>query len=216
MQAFIGPGVLGEARFWLRRLPTPAGISMFPRCKFPPSDDPDHRIGWFGASTSWGIGGALLLRRGNGYVCSFYYCQWRENEQWHVNVFEAVAGLALLVAGHIASPAPFVSEFGDNNVANASACRNATPNLQIAGILHHRADFASQEKSTTRQLRVSTEDNVLGDPLSRGPKYMSKFYEEARKMGAASSVRMDVPPMILSLLAVLAKLHPGVLRARRV
>ena len=53
---------------------------------------------------------------------------------------------------------------------------------------------------------------MLGDPLSRGPKYMNKFYEEARKMGATSFVRMDVPPMILSLMAVLAKPHPGVLR----
>jgi len=185
---------------------------MFPRCKFPPSDDPDHRIGWFDASTSWGMGGAFLLRRGEGYVCFFYYYQWRENEKWHVNVFEAVAGLTLLVAGHIVSPAPFVSEFGDNNVANASARRNATPNLQIAEILHHRAEFVSKEKITTRQLRVSTDDNVLGDPLSRGPKYMSKFYEEARKMGATSFVRMDVPPMILALLAVLATLHPEVQR----
>ena len=76
----------------------------------------------------------------------------------------------------------------------------------------NRADFVSTEKITTRQLRVSTEDNVLGDPLSRGPKYMSKFYEEARKMGATSFVRMDVPPMILSLLTVLASLHPAVLQ----
>ena len=75
MQVFIGPGVLGEARFWLRRLSTPAGISMFPRCQFPPSDDPDHRIGWFDASASWGMGGAFLLRRGKGYVCFFYYYQ---------------------------------------------------------------------------------------------------------------------------------------------
>ena len=115
-------------------------------------------------------------------------------------MLEAVAGLALLVAGHIASPAPFVSEFGDNNVANASARRNATPNLQIAEILHHRAEFASQEKITTRQLRLSIEDNVLGDPLSRGPRYMAKFRKEARKMGATSFVRMDVPSLILSLL----------------
>ena len=57
-----------------------------------------------------------------------------------------------------------------------------------------------------------TEDNVLGDPLSRGPRYMAKFREEARKMGAASFVRMDVPPLIMPLLPVLAKLHPGVLR----
>ena len=212
VRVFIGPGVLAEARFWLRRLASPAGISMFPRCKFPPSDDPDHRIGWFDASTSWGMGGAFLLRRGKGYVCFFFYYEWGADEQWHVNVLEAVAGLTLLVAGHVASPAPFVSEFGDNNVANASARRNATPNLQIAEILHHRADFVSTEKITTRQLRVSTEDNVLGDPLSRGPKYMSKFYEEARKMGATSFVRMDVPPMILSLMAVLASLHPAVLQ----
>ena len=212
VRVFIGPGVLAEARFWLRRLSLPAGISMFPRCKFPPSDDPDHRIGWFDASTSWGMGGAFLIRRGKGYVCFFYYYEWGADEQWHVNVLEAVAGLTLLVAGHIVSPAPFVSEFGDNNVANASARRNATPNLQIAEVLHVRAEFVSQERITTRQLRVSTEDNVLGDPLSRGPKYMHLFYKEAKKMGATSFVRMDVPPSILSLLAVLATLHPEVLR----
>ena len=46
-------------------------------------------------------------------MCFFYYYKWRENEQWHVNMLEVVAGLALLVTGEIASPAPFVSEFGD-------------------------------------------------------------------------------------------------------
>ena len=103
-------------------------------------------------------------------------------------MLEAVAGLALLVAGQIVSPAPFVSEFRDNNVANASARRNTTPNLQIAEILHHRADFGTKENIITRQLRVRTDDNVLGDPLSRGPEYMNKFREEARKMGETSSV----------------------------
>ena len=44
---------------------------------------------------------------------------------------------------------------------------------------------------------------------------MSKFYEEARKMGATSFVRMDVPPMILTLLTVLATLHPDRGPARR-
>ena len=108
-------------------------------------------------------------------------------------MLEAIAGLTLLAAGHLVSPAPFVSEFGDNNVANSSARRNATPNLQIAEVLHRRADFVAQERITTRQLRVSTDDNVLGDPLSRGPKYMNKFREEATKMGATSFVRMKVP-----------------------
>ena len=98
---------------------------------------------------------------------------------------------------------------GVANVVNRScARRNATPNLQIAEILRHRAEFVSKEKITTRQLRVSTDDNVLGDPLSRGPKYMNKFYEEARKMDATSFVRMDVPPMILSLLAVFGVTPP--------
>ena len=127
-------------------------------------------------------------------------------------MLEAVAGLTLLVAGHFVSPAPFVSEYGDNNVANSSARRNATPNLQIAEILHVRSDFVSQEMITTRQLRVSTDDNVLGDPLSRGPKYMKKFKEEAAKMGATSFVRMEVPEIIMSMLVTLAALHPNVLQ----
>ena len=41
------------------------------------------------------------------YVCFFYYYKWRQNEHWHVGVLGAADGLALLVAGHIASPAPF-------------------------------------------------------------------------------------------------------------
>ena len=150
----------------------------------------------------WAVCSCSAVETGTCASSIIYYYQWRESEQWHVNVFEAVAGLTLLVAGHIVSPAPFVSEFGDNNVANVSACRNATPNLQIAEILHHRAEFVSQEKITTRQLRVSTDDNILGDPLSRGPKYMNKFYEEARKMGATSFIRMDVPPMIHDLVTI--------------
>ena len=151
---------------------------------------------------------------GTGTCASFSIIggAWRENEHWHVNVLEALAGLVLLVAGNIVAPAPFVSEFGNNNVANANARRNATPNLQISEILRHRAEFVSKENITTRQLRVSTEDNVLGDPLSRGARYMKKFREEARKMGAKSFVRMDVPPLIVPMLPVLAELHPGVLR----
>ena len=110
-----------------------------------------------------------------------------------MNVFEAIAGLTLLVTGHIASPAPFVSEYGDNNAANASAYRNATPNLQIARVLQKRADFVTDNRIATRQFRVSTDDNVLGDPLSRGPRYMSKFKEEARAMGR-HVVRQDADP----------------------
>ena len=112
-------------------------------------------------------------------MCYFFYYEWTADQQWHVNVLEAVAGLTLLVAGHFVSPPPFVSEFGDNNVANSSARRNATPNLQLAEVLHVRSDFVSQERITTRQLRVSTEDSALGDPLSRGPTYMNKFREAA-------------------------------------
>ena len=145
-------------------------------------------------------------------MCYFFYYKWTAHQQWHINVLEAVAGLTLLVAGHFVSPAPFVSEFGGNNAANSSARRNATPNLQIAEVLHVRADFVSQELITTRQLRVSTEDNVLGDPLSRGPKYMNKFREEATKMGATSFVRMEVPEMMMPMLVVLEALHLHVLQ----
>ena len=106
----------------------------------------------------------------------------------------------------------FLSEFGDNNVTNSSARRNATPNLQIAEVLHRRADFVAQELITTRQLRVSTDGNALGDPLSRGPKYMNKFREEATKMGATSFVRMEMPVIIMSMLVALAALHPHVLQ----
>ena len=62
-----------RARFWLRRLSRPARIELFPRLQSPPSDDPRHRIGWFDDSTSWGMGGAFLLKRGSGFVCYFFY-----------------------------------------------------------------------------------------------------------------------------------------------
>ena len=68
------------------------------------------------------------------------------------------------------------------------------------------------EQITTRQFRVSSEENVLGDPLSRGPKYMSLFKKNARDQGATSFVRMEIPPMILRLLDELAELHPEVVR----
>ena len=212
---FVGPGVKSEARFWIQRLASPMGIALFPRTQFPPPASPDHRVGWFDASTSWGMGGAFLLRRDANVVAFFFTYEWAENEQWHVNVLEAVAGLTLLIAGHLASPAPFVSEFGDNNVANASARRNSTPNLQIAQVLRRRAAFVSAESITTRQYRVSTEDNVLGDPLSRGPAYMEKFYEAARAMGATSFVRMELPSAIRTLLTELVEIYPEVQRVER-
>ena len=132
-----------------------------------------------------------------------------------MNVVEAAAVLTLLVARHIASPAPFVSEFGDNNAANASAYRNATPNLQIARVLQKRADFVTDNRIITRQFRVSSEDNELGDPLSRGPRYMSKFKDAARAMGATSFGRMPIPPLITSLLADLEEISPEVERVER-
>ena len=157
-----------------------------------------------------------MVRRGANVICFFYTHEWSEKERgWHVNVFEAVAGLTLLVTGHVASPAPFVSEFGDNNAANASAYRNATPNLQIARVLQKRADFVTDDRIATRQFRVSTEDNVLGDPLSRGPRYMSKFKNTARAMGATSFVRMPIPPLITSLLVDLEGIFPEVERVER-
>ena len=115
---------------------------------------------------------------------------------------------------HAVSPAPFVTEFGNNNVANASARKkkNATPNLQIAQVLRRRASFAKDEQITTRQFKVTTEDNVLGGPLSRGPNYMSLFKRNAREQDSTSFVRMEIPPMIVSLLDELAEQHPEVVR----
>jgi hypothetical protein len=158
------------------------------------------------------MGGAFLLLRDGEFICFFFTYEWGECEHWHVNVLEAVAGFTLLVAGQIASPAPFVTEYGDNNVANAGARRNATPNLQIARVLQERADYVHGECITTRQRRVSSEDNVLGDPLSRGPEYMSKFKAAARDMGAVSFVRMEIPPLIRRLLTELARVFPEVKR----
>ena len=155
------------------------------------------------------MGGAFLVRRGASVIAFFYVYEWSEKERgWHVNAFEAVAGLTLLATGHIASPAPFVSEYGDNNAANASAYRNATSDLQIARVLQKRADFVTANRIATRQFRVSTEDNVLGDPLSRGPRCMSKFKEAACAMGATSFARMPIPPLITSLLTDLEDFFP--------
>ena len=177
-----------------------SGIALFPRVLFPPSDYSDHRVGWFDAPTSWGMGGAFLVPRGAGYVAYFYVFEWSVLQQlWHVNVLEAVAGLTLLVTGHVVLLAPFVTEFGDSNVANASARKNASPNLQIAQVLRHRASLVKDEQITTRQFRVSSEENVLGGPLSRGPKYMALFKKNARDQDATSFVRMKIPSMIFSL-----------------
>ena len=212
-KVFVGPGVKKEAQFWLHCLSHSSGIALFPRVQFPPSDSSDHRVGWFDASTSWGMGGAFLVPRGDGYVAYFFVFEWSSLQKlWHVNVHETIAGITLLVTGHAVSPAPFVTEFGDNNVANASARKNASPNLQISQVLRHRASFVKDEQITTRQFRVSSEDNVLGDPLSRGPTKMSLFKKNARDQGATSFVRMDIPPMIFRILDELAELHPEVVR----
>ena len=70
-QVFIGPGVNKVAQFWLHCLAHSSGIALFPSIMFPPSDSPDHRVGWFDASTSWGMGGAFLVPRGARYVAYF-------------------------------------------------------------------------------------------------------------------------------------------------
>ena len=41
-------------------------------------------------------------------------------------------------------------EFGDNNAANVSAYRNATPDLQITGMLQKRAGFVTENRIATR------------------------------------------------------------------
>ena len=119
------------------------------------------------------MGDTVLVPRSARYVAYFYVFEWSELQQlWHVNVLEAIAGLTLLAAGYAVSPAPFVTEFGDSNVAsNASARKNATPNLQIAQAVRRRASFVKDEQITTRQFKVTTGGNVLGDPLSRGFKH---------------------------------------------
>ena len=143
-KVFVGPGVKKEAQFWLDCLAHSSGIALFPRVLFPPSDSSDHRVGWFDASASWGMGGAFLVPRGDGYVAYFYVFEWSVmQKRWHVNVLEAVTG-------HVVSPPPFVTEFGDSNVANASARKNASPDLQIAQVLRHRASYVKDERITTR------------------------------------------------------------------
>ena len=32
----------------------------------------------------------FLLRRGSGFVCYFFYYEWTADQQWHVNVLEAL------------------------------------------------------------------------------------------------------------------------------
>ena len=49
---------------------------------------------------------------------------------------------------------------------------------------------------------------MLGDPLSRGPRYMRKFKDAARDIGATSFVRMPIPLLITSLLADLQDFFP--------
>ena len=60
------------------RLSTAAGRSM------PPEDERRmgrfmDRVGWFGASVSWGRGGAFLVRRGTNAIAFFYTSDLRRN-----------------------------------------------------------------------------------------------------------------------------------------
>ena len=73
----------------------------------------------------------------------------------------------------------------------------------------------TDSRIAARQFRVSTKDNVLGDLLSRGPRYMSKFKDAARAMGATSFARMPIPPLITSLLVDLEEIFPEVKRVER-
>ena len=161
------------------------------------------------------MGGAFLVPRGAGYVAYFYVFEWPSLQQpWHVNVLETIAGLTLLVTGtrsrrRLSLPSSATTTSRTRALAKK---KNATPNLQIAQVLRRRASFAKDEQITTRQFKVTTEDNVLGGPLSRGPNYMSLFKRNAREQDSTSFVRMEIPPMIVSLLDELAEQHPEVVR----
>ena len=206
---FLGPGVKKELSFWVATIGAAVGIPLFPATDFPPPETPLHRVDWFDASTSWGMGGAALVRVGGIIVAYFFTWEWTDAQRhWHVNVMESVAGETILEAADAVSPAPFQTGRGDNTTANAGHRKNATRNIQIAAVLRRRADFVLQRRIATRPVYVNTKKNVIGDPLSRGPQYFHEFRRAARQMGATKFVRLDIPSGIFALLREVESLFP--------
>ena len=206
---FLGPGVKKELAFWVATIDAAVGIPLFPATDFPPPETPFHRVDWFDASTSWGMGGAALVRV-DDIIVAFFFTWERTDAQknWHVNVMESVAGQTILEAAGAVAPAPFQTGRGDNTTANAGHRKNASRNIQIAAVLRRRADFVLQRRISTRPVYVNTKKNVIGDPLSRGPQYFPDFCRAARQMGATKFVRLDIPQSIFSLMQEVESLFP--------
>ena len=206
---FLGPGVKKELAFWVAMIEAAVGIPLFPATDFPPPETPLHRVDWFDASTSWGMGGAALVRVDEVIVAFFFTWEWTDaQKKWHVNVMESVAGQTILEAADAVAPSPFQTGRGDNTTANAGHRKNATRNLQIAAVLRRRADFVVQRRISTRPVYVNTKKNVIGDPLSRGPQYFPDFRRAARQMGATKFVRLDIPQTIFTLMREVESLFP--------
>ena len=208
--AFLGPGVKKELQFWIATIDSSVGVPLFPATDFPPPGTESHRADWFDAATSWGMGGAALVRIGQHIVAYFFTYEWQgAQKEWHVNVMESVAGETILEAADAVAPAPFQTGRGDNTTANAGHRRNATSNLQIAAVLKRRSVFVCARQISTRPVYVNTKKNVLGDPLSRGPKYFQDFKREASAMGASKFVRIAIPSAIFDLLDELGDIFPS-------
>jgi site-specific DNA-cytosine methylase len=207
---FLGPGVKKELAFWVATINAAVGIPLFPAVDFPPPESPLHRIDWFDASTSWGMGGACLVRDGDIIVAYFFTYAWTEEQKrWHVNVMESLAGETILEAGHAVAPSEFVTGLGDNMTANAGHRNNATRNVQICAVLRHRGEFVKANNISTRPVYVNTKKNIIGDPLSRGPKYFQDFRDAATSMGATRFVRLQIPREILGLMDKMGSLYPA-------
>ena len=165
---FLGPGVKKELAFWVATIGAAVGIPLFPATDFPPPEPPLHRVDWFDASTSWGMGGACLVRVDGVIVAFFFTWEWTDAQKnWHVNVMmESAAGQTILEAADAVAPAPFQTGRGDNTTTNAGHRKNVTRDLQIAAVLRRRADFVLQRRISTRPVYMNTKNNVIGAPLS--------------------------------------------------
>ena len=129
--AFLGPGGKKELSYWVATINAAVGVPLFPAFDFTPPESSLHRIDWFDASTSCGMGGACLVRDdGDTIVAYFFACAWNEEQKlWHVTMMESLAGEIILEAANAVAPSAFVTALGDSMTTNAGHRNNATRNI---------------------------------------------------------------------------------------
>ena len=209
----IGRGVQRDLRWWQRALAVPNdGVAFFPLNHFPPSGSADLLEFAYDASGLEGLGAAMLRDDGNGeVVCYFIEHAWTDDEKlFHINVKEGLAGYAALTSFYPLAPQRHALAHGDNTTETITSAKNKSRSALQSVVLQHRAAFALQTGVVTRVRRVSSEDNVLADPVSRLAR--ATFKDEARKLGATKFVRLPLAPEVQRLLDDLTE-RVGELRA---